>query len=344
MGSAIADLQQRAVEFAKSGDFGANALETNLELTRIAPSNEGAWTRLARCYMELGQLDEATAALDSALGVNPQNTIARNLQMEVTKRRVGATASLPAVRGRAVRKGRAESTPGAPAGGFGRPEFAALGQLAPAAAVEALAPRIETLLMTLNDRPFAVKAVEARNRAGRAGGKLFRRNSFYPGSAGHIFAFQHGGRWEPQLNVGFFAAEPWGRNAVRAGIGFNFTPEGNDVEREADRERLLATFEHFQRLVGSEWRKLLTDWMTANGGFIQHGRRPPDVDLLPAAAIEWLVNCRNPTEAGWIFCGRWLFADKAGDADILADGRRLTAWIDQAFTDLLPLWTSLYRS
>src|SRR5687768_1732672 len=113
------DLQLRAVEFAKAGDFTSRALEVNLKLTQVAPANEGAWTRLARCYMELGQLDDATAALDAALQVNPQNTIARNLQNDVTKRRVGVTAPVAAGRTRAKRPVRGAAT----AVGFGRPEF-----------------------------------------------------------------------------------------------------------------------------------------------------------------------------------------------------------------------------
>ena len=62
-----AELQQRTVEYAKTGMFGAPALDANLELTRAAPDNEGGWTRLARCYMEAGRLDDATAALDAVL-------------------------------------------------------------------------------------------------------------------------------------------------------------------------------------------------------------------------------------------------------------------------------------
>ena len=95
MPSSIADLQERAIDFAKRGDFGPDALETNLELTRAAPRNEGAWTRLGRCYLETGQLDDATAALDAVLAINPQNTIARNLHMEVTKRRAGPVSVAP---------------------------------------------------------------------------------------------------------------------------------------------------------------------------------------------------------------------------------------------------------
>jgi hypothetical protein len=336
------DLQQRAVDFAKSGDFGPDALATNLELTRVAPANEGAWTRLGRCYMESGQLDEATAALDAALAVNPQNTIARNLQMEVTKRRTSATESV-AARERPVRAKRRHAA-GDHAGGFGRLEFAALGQLPPASAVEALGPRIDALLMALNERPFAAKAVETRNRSGRAGLRLFRRGSFHAGTAGHVYAFHYGGRWEPQLNVGFFAAEPWGRNSLRAGIGFNLTQAGSAPDREAGPERALASFEHFQRLVSGQWRQLLTQWMAAHGGFIQYGERPPALDLLPAAAVEWLVNCQNAAEVGWVFCGRWLFADDAAHAAVMADRRKLAGWIEETFIDLLPLWVSLYRS
>src|SRR5205085_12001012 len=138
-------------------------------------------------------------------------------------------------------------------GGFGRPEFATLGQLPAAAAVDALGPRIEAILMALNERPFADRIVDARNRTGQSGGRLFRRNSFYPGGAGHIYAFQHGGRWEPQLNVGFFSESRFGRSAIRAGIGFNLAQGEADREGDAGQERLLTHFDRFQRLVSSEW-------------------------------------------------------------------------------------------
>ena len=336
------DLQQRAVELAKAGDFGPRALETNLELTRVAPGNEGAWTRLARCYVETGQLDEASEALNSVLQMNPQNTIARNLQGEVTKRRVAATAPVARVRSRASRAKRDDAIGSQP--GFGRAEFAALGQLAPPTAIESLAPKIESILMALNDRPFAERAVATRNRAGRPGTRLFRRNSFYPGGAGHVYAFQYGGRWEPQLNLGFFAAPQWGRDAVRAGIGFNVTPYGADPEPEAGQDRALSYFAHFQRLVAVEWRDLLTEWMSRSGGFIQYGDRPPATELLPRDAIAWLANCQNPVNSGWIFCGRWLFADESTHAETLHDARRLVTWMDDTFTALLPLWSSLFRT
>jgi hypothetical protein len=335
----IQSLEEQATGYARRGDFGVEARQVNEELTREAPANAAAWTRLGRCCLELGQLDEATAALDAALQLNPQNTIASSLQQEVSRRRTKLSAAIPPVKKTRASASKREAPL---VGGFGRPEFATLGQLSATAAVEALGPRIEAILMALNERPFADRIVEARNRAGQAGGKLFRRNSFYPGGAGHIYAMQHGGRWEPQLNLGFFAASRWGRNAIRAGIGFNLAQGEADREREAGQERLFAQFERFQQLVSSEWRQLLTDWMGANGGFLQYGDQPPSTDMLPKDAVSWLATA-NAREHKWIFCGRWFFADRTADAETMENASKLTRAIEQSFTDLLPLWMSVYR-
>jgi hypothetical protein len=172
---------------------------------------------------------------------------------------------------------------------------------------------------------------------------LYRRNSFYAGGAGHLYAFHHGGRWEPQFNLGFFASPQWGRDAIRAGIGFNLASGGASPDKEAGQERVLEYFEKFQQLVGSAWQKLLADWMTANGGFIQLADRQPATDVLPADAVATLTSLRNPTEVGWVFCGRWLFVDRADHAEILGDHNELVKWVEQTFVDLLPLWTSVYR-
>ncbi len=337
----VPELQQRAIDYARMGNFGPEALEANLELTRMAPGNEGAWTRLSRCYLESGQLDAATAALDAVLQVNPQNSIARSLQMEVTRRRTALHAPVPATRTPRTRAPR--TTPAArprasAIGGFGRAEFTTLGQLAPEAAVEALGGRIEPILMALNERPFAAKAVETRNRTGQSGARLFRRNTIQASGPGCLRAFHQGGRREPQLNVTFLSALAWRRDAVGVGIGF-------DVASDADggQERAVAYFAQFQQLLSGAWQSFLSQWMSGNGGFIQYGSQPPATDLLPNDALASLVTLQNPAEVGWVFYGRWLFADRSQDADVLSDGRRLTAWIEGSFSDLLPLWTSLYR-
>jgi tetratricopeptide repeat protein len=340
----ITSLEQRAIDFARRGDFGVEAKQVNQELTALVPSNQGAWTRLARCNIELGLFDDANAALERALQLNPQNTIARSLLQESIRREVRQTPEPAPVRARGTRSRAKAAAPVAGRGGFGRAQFAALQQLAPASALDSLGPTIEALLMALNDRPFASKVVDARNRAGQSGSKLFRRNSFYAGTAGHLYAFHHGGRWEPQVNLGFYAVPEWNRSAIRAGIGFNLTAAGADPEREAGQERVAAFFENFQRLVSSEWRQLLVQWLSTHHGFIQYADRPPAIDMLPDDAVDWLINNRHAMEQGWLFVGGWLFSDHADDVETMEDASKLVKWIDQAFTDLLPLWSSVYRS
>ena len=351
----LASLEQQAIEFAKRGDFGPDARNVNEQLTTLSPSNQGAWTRLARCCLELGLLDDATAALDRALQLNPQNTIARNLHIEVSRRRAGPVAAV-APRRRASPASRAAGSEGAaprrPAkagastlalGGIGRTEFTALGHLSPQAAVESLTNRIEPLLMALNDRPFAAKVVESRNRAGHSGARLFRRGSIEPASPGHIRVSQQGGRWEPQLSIGLFAASQWQRDCLSTGIGFNLAPAGDNDKSDAGRERAVEYFAAFQQLLATTWRQHLAEWLRSNGGFLQLGERPPATDVLPADAVRTLIDTTAPAEHGWIFCGRWLFLDRGEDAAILADAPRLLRWFDQTFTDLLPLWSSVYR-
>ena len=161
MSSTLADLQQRAVELARDSNFGPEALEVNLEITRADATNQGAWTRLARCYLEQRRFADAAGALATVLELNPSNTIARSLLNEVTRRR--ATA-LPA----------AEA-----ASGFGPHDFDALGHLAPPDAGRALGPKLEALLLSVNEQRTSVRIVEARTRAGESGSKLFHRNSYH---------------------------------------------------------------------------------------------------------------------------------------------------------------------
>ena len=141
----------------------------------------------------------------------------------------------------------------------------------------------------------------------------------------------------------FFADSCFGRHAIRAGIGFNLAQGQVDLESTAGRERALAHFERFQQLVGSEWRQMLADWMGANGGFIQYGTEGPALDMLPKDAVNWLATTTEAPELGWVFCGRWLFADRGADAEIMESAAKLTRTLEQTFSDLLPLWTSVYR-
>ena len=215
MSGSLGDLQQRAVDLAKSNNFGAEALDVNLEIARVDAANQGAWTRLARCYLEQRRFADAAGALATVLELNPSNTIAKSLLTEVTKRRAMA---LPASEA---------------ATGFTAHDFDALGHLAPVEAARALAPKIELLLQSVNEQRTSVRIVEARNRAGQSGSKLFHRNSYHPGANGHIYAYHHGGRWEPQFDLGFFSATPWGANWMRIGLGFNLADSGRDERVQA---------------------------------------------------------------------------------------------------------------
>ena len=317
-------LERRAIEFAKLGNFGTDALEVNRELTRVAPSNQGAWTRLGRCCLELQQFDQATEAFNRALELNPTNNIAKSLHQEVLRRRAMAPVHSDA------------------ASGFTPQDFYTLGQLASADAVRALGSKFESLLMSLNEQRTSARIVDTRNRAGQSGSKLFRRNSFYSGMHGHIFAFHHGGRWEPQFNLGMFSANPWGDNSFRVGLGFNMSPAGSDPDREAGQANTLAWFERFQQQVARTWQGHIVEWMSRSGGFIQFGERGPATDLLPKDAVEWLVNCRNPSGIGWVFVGRWLFVDKPEDAAVLGEMRKLVAEVEDTYAALFPLWVSVY--
>ena len=75
----------------------------------------------------------------------------------------------------------------------------------------ALGPKIEALLLSLNEQRTPVRIVEARTRAGQSGSKLFHRNSYHARTSGHIYAYHHGGRREPQFNIGLFSSEAMGR-------------------------------------------------------------------------------------------------------------------------------------
>jgi hypothetical protein len=173
---------------------------------------------------------------------------------------------------------------------------------------------------------------------------MFRRNSYYAGMHGHIFAFHHGGRWEPQFNLGMFSANPWGENSFRVGIGFNMSPAGSDPDREAGQANSLAWFERFQQQLAGTWRSHVVDWMGANGGFIQYGERGPSTELMPKQAVEWIVNCRNPAGIGWVFVGTWLFVDRPEGAETLGEMRKLVGSVEDTFAALYPLWLSVYSS
>jgi hypothetical protein len=325
MSSDLATLERRALELMMAQDFGPEAIRVNAAILELAPGQVAAWTRLGRCHLEQGHFDEAIEALRAALAINPSHGIATNLLNDTRKRR----ALTPTAVERATT-------------GFSSREFAALATLAPDAALEVLRPRIDALFDTLNTTAVAVRIVDARQREGETGGRLFHANSAHA-EAGHVFAFHYGGRWEPQLNIGWFANPPgWPVNCLRVGIGFNASAGGRDTDRASGQERVVRYFERFQRVVAKAWKNELARWMQTNGGFIQYGAKPAAVDLLPERAVERLLTCQNAAAVEWIFVGRWLFLDKADDAAILRDRAKLARTIDETLRALLPIWLATY--
>jgi tetratricopeptide (TPR) repeat protein len=318
-------LEKRALELMKLSDFGPDAVRVNTEILEQAPAHESAWTRLGRCHLEQCNFDAAVDALRSALSLNPRNSVATNLLAELRRRR----ALTPTARERATT-------------GFTGREFTMLETLSPDEACRALQPRFEALFDAVNATAIAARIVESRQREGQSGSKLFHANSCHSHSTGHIVAFHHGGRWEPQFNLGWFSSPPFAASCVRIGLGFNLSPTGRDPERVADQERILAFFDRFQQTLDKSWKRELARWMGANGGLIQYGDHPPAIDLLPERAVEWLLNCRNAAALEWIFVGRWLFLDNPDEAKILGDRAKLATVVDDTFRTLYPLWLGAY--
>jgi len=323
----LAELERRALELARQADFGPEAAQVNAAIVELAPSQQAAWTRLGRCHLEQRRFDEAIDALRAALALNPTNTVATHLLNEVRKQR----ALTPTAAQRM-------ST------GFGAREFALLETLPPDEACRRLAPRIDALLTALNASSLAERLVAARQRSGQAGSKLFHAGSCHAGGTGHVYVFHHGGRWEPQFNIGWFSSPPWPSTAVRAGLGFNLSSAGRDPDRAAGRDRAIQHFEAFRRALERSWKRELAQWMAGHGGFLQHGSNGPAMDLLPERAVEWMLGCRNPAAAEWIFVGRWLFLDRPADAEALADRSRLARVIDETFRTLFPLWLAAFAA
>jgi tetratricopeptide (TPR) repeat protein len=325
--STLEQLERRALELMKQADFGEEAVRVNTAIVGLDPSRESAWTRLGRCRLEQRHFDEAVDALRSALTVNPSNAIATRLLAEVRKQR----ALTPSARERATT-------------GFSTREFALLESQAPEEAIRLLSPRIEALFDSVNATSIAGRIVQARQREGQTGSKLFFANSCHPGGKGHIFAYHYGGRCEPQFNLGWFSSPPLQSSCLRIGLGFNCSQAGQDPDRGSGQELALAYFEQFQRALDRAWKRELAKWMAAHSGFIQYADREPATDFLPERAVEWLLNCRNAATVEWVFVGRWLFLDRAADATILADRAKLATIVDETFRALYPLWLSTYAT
>ena len=86
-------LEAEAIELATAGRW-QEALEVNTECIEVSPEDYGAYNRLGKALMELGQYLDAQAAFSRTLELLPTNSIAKkNL-----KRLEHLLESAPAVR------------------------------------------------------------------------------------------------------------------------------------------------------------------------------------------------------------------------------------------------------
>ena len=69
-------LEAEAIELATAGRW-QEALEVNTECIEISPEDSGAYNRLGKALMELGQYHEAQAAFSRTLEILPTNSIAK---------------------------------------------------------------------------------------------------------------------------------------------------------------------------------------------------------------------------------------------------------------------------
>ena len=188
-----------------------------------------------------------------------------------------------------------------------------MAQLEPAAAIEALGSRLEPLLITLNERPFAAKAVEARNRAGHSGARLFRRNTVHSSGPGHLRAFHQGVRWELQLTLALFSPEQWGRDAVCVGIASGWR------RRAATRIRngRWRTSRDFSSCCPAPGGVPVTGWGATAASFNTY--TAVSTELLPNDALDWLGTVSTlPTSAGSSSAAGC--SSMSQEADILGDG------------------------
>src|SRR6266566_649107 len=74
----IGALERLAAQLASRGDWGLDAEAINRRLVKLAPRRTAAYTRLARCLRERGDVEGAQALYRQVLKLDPNNQIAGN--------------------------------------------------------------------------------------------------------------------------------------------------------------------------------------------------------------------------------------------------------------------------
>ena len=344
----------RARALAVAQDFGAEALDLNHRLVAANPADAGSRTRLARCYLQAGRLDEAEAEYREALRLNPRNLIATGgLETVARQRHQGEVAAqvLRVARPTRVRRDGAArprasslSTSSEPVPqtftGFGPGDFAELAGCRRSLVSARFAPRVLDLVRRVNALASSVEIAGIREPGKR---QLFRvaRSEVHPGDA-HWHVFNLGGRWEPQCNIGMYGGHAVG-NWVRIGIGFDFRDEGADPERAAGVTKVRQHFRRFQEILTSPRRSLFLGWMVKENARLQYDDDGPLVDVREPSQAASLIAEVDPERTGWVFFGKWLRLEDGDEAAVLLDPVTLVRTIDRVFTGLVPLWRALHE-
>jgi hypothetical protein len=354
----MSSAQDRARALAIAQDFGAEALELNRQLVAAAPTDLASRTRLARCLVVAGQLDEGEAEYREVLRQDPKNRIAAGgleaierarHQGDVTVEHVKARRAerVPRPRDASARRvgltAPTASLGGVPAlfNGFDARAFTEL-QLCPRNEVQArFAPRVVDLVRRVNALQSSAEIAAVREPGKR---QLFRLSRAEVHTrAAHWFVFNAGGRWEAQFNIGMYGGRERSGDWLRVGLGFDLSDSGRDAGGDDGVREVRERFRRFQALLASPRRSLLSGWMIKEGGHVECGSAGPRLDLKEASQAAEVLASADAARTSWAFAGKWLSPERPDDAAILSDPVSLVRAIDRVFAGLLPLWRALYE-
>lgn len=352
----MSSLQERARALAIAQDFGAEALELNRQLVAADPADAASRTRLGRCLLQAGQLEEAEAEYREVLRLDPKNRIAsggleaieqKRHQGDVTVEQVKARRAERIHRDREVAPRRtgisaARASVGpVPAvfNGLEPRDFTEL-NLCPRGEITArFGPRVVDLMRRVNALQTSAEIASIREPGRR---QLFRlsRADVHALNA-HWFVYNAGARWEPQFNLGMYGGNQRTGDWFRVGMAFDLSERGNDAERAEGLSQARAYFRRFQSVLESGRRSFFLGWMIKEEGRIEFNRPGPRLDLAEASQAADLLLQADADRTEWVFFGKWLSPDRPADATILADPVSLVRTIDRVFAGLLPLWRAV---
>jgi hypothetical protein len=355
----MSSAQDRVRALAIAQDFGAEAFELNRQLVEADPADLASRTRLARCLVEAGRLEEGEAEYREVLRLDPKNRIASGgLEAVERRRHQGEPAAEPvrvrrtvrAAGGReaAPRRTTTASAPSASLGatpaifsGFDKRAFTEL-QVCPRGDVQArFAPRVIDLVRRVNALQSSAEIAAIREPGKR---QLFRLSrAEVHARAGHWFVFNAGGRWEAQFNIGMYGGRDRSSDWLRVGLGFDMSDAGRDTGGDEGVRDVRDRFRRFQELLASPRRSLLSGWLIKEGGYVEVGSTGPRLDLKEASQATEALAAASADATSWAFAGKWLSPEREDDAAILADPVSLVRTIDRTFVGLLPLWRALHE-